>query len=557
MKGYLAELYAEHVAMRELKSSRDTPFLDLLVAMENERDPRLNLSVHSIDYAGLLAGRSAALGDLAGRAVAGMETGRSWRAIVSMDGHEVAASVRHDPQRPMHLSIIVVDSTGKHFRSRDWRLLASSLGTHLNDALANTDRPREDTPRHAQVAIHCLNTGTQRTNEGGAIFAIAAAREMPDEPDIASLHEHVLARAASQQEPITPLVIYDNSLLGPRFFKHMTLKSNMQDLLATRPELAEQPVNKKGETLLGRQRDRLLEHRPQYGLQYKYSDSYETKRIRMYERVIARLETAAAPQLHAARIDGMSAHLDDLLKAHETGTAAPAPRDAEFVDLLVDGLNTIDPQLRLSAQKIDVRRLAAGDRAAIDGLWGPLADGVRSGGAWHAALDLNGHYAALSARHDPKNFAHVSLAILDGAGSFLSTGNVQSLSILLGQRLLQMLTDTDPARSGKVWLTHLDVSARQPAAHSATFALRAIREMNDDPGIASVHREALAEARSRPDPIDARFRDGVALLDPDYHPTPDAGNTMADADMLIDDIEMYRAAVDHHKRSPDSKRPAY
>ncbi|TKC81320.1 type III effector protein [Trinickia terrae] len=549
MKGYLAQLRTAHAEKREMVPARDAQFLDLLVAVENERDAALNLSAHRVDYKALSAGKAAGAGDLAKRAVTGMQTGGSWHAIVSMDGHEVALSARHDPERPMHVSAVVVDSTTGNFTPQDWGRLAMALGAHMNAALK-----RDGKPGDARVVINCLNTGVQKSNEGGAIFALAAMRDMPGEPDIASLHEQVLAGTAQWPGPFAARAVADNSLLGARFFKHMTLESNMQSLLAARPKLAEAPVNKKGETLAARQEARLGKHRPSFGLPYESSHSYATKRIHLYERALSRLEAAAAPQLLAARRDRLAARLDamasyvlDLHRARKGKAAPPPSRDAEFTDLLVAGVNALDPQMRLSAHKIDVAQLAKRESGAVDSVSEALAEGMRNGGGWHAMLDLDGHHVALSARHDRDNPAHVSLAVLHGAGSPMSEEDWKSLAGLLGERL----DESDPSSQGKLRLTRLDVSAIQPATGSALFALRAVKDMKTIDGIADLHIKTLADARNESEAVKTNGTSGVHLFDEEYDATANEhdANPLADPELLAEHIAMYRAALGHHERT--------
>ena len=271
----------------------------------------------------------------------------------------------------------------------------------------------------------------------------------------------------------------------------------------------------------------------------------------MYERAIGHVETAAAPQLLSARLNNMATYLGDLRRAQRRGTNLPAPQDAEFIDLLVGSENMRDDHLRLRAHKVDIGQLEAGHTDAVSDLWTSLAEGVRSGADWHATLDLNGHFAALSAHHDPHNAAHVSLAVLDGAGLPISLRGWQTLAAQLGNRLRQMLPEQDPAGSVKVWLTHLDVSARQPAENSALFALRAVKEMKSDRGIAEIHRNAIAEAHSLPEDIVATARNGADLLDPAYGMPPDADSydPSEEAALLAEQIEMYSLALSHLERS--------
>jgi hypothetical protein len=544
MKTYLADLHVAYAAKVELRPSqrRDAQFVDLLVAVENARDPELNLSSHTVDYKRLSKGDdpSAAI-DLACRLVAGMHKPDAWHAIVSMNGFEVALSAKHDPRRPMHVSLVVVSSA--HEDSRDWKMVASTLVDHLNEALDEAGKPRQ-----AKVLVNCLNTSIQKTNEGSAIFAIAAAREMPGDPGIGQLHEEALTQAAVEPRDFTVRERSGDKLLGPRFFKHMTLESSMDALLEARPDLQDEPINKQQQTLHERQGDLLVEHKPssRFSFPFIYSGSYEKKRLNMYEQAIRHIETVAAPAIVAARVKEMGAYLHDLRRAYKGKAALPAPRDAEFLDLLIAVENAMDPQLRLSAHKIEVPKLAERNSAAIADLSGFLADGVRDGAGWQATLDFDGHHAALSARHNPENTAHVSIALLNGTGgtgSPLPREHWQNLSIVLDQRLQQILHDTGDTRASKLWVTHFGTPALAP--ESALSTLLAAIGMKDDPRVAQLHSEALVQVAKEP---------GTAALlylkddgDPLIEPAEDGD------DLLIDQIEMYRAAIGHFERSLASK----
>lgn len=546
MKAYLAELQSAHATGRELSQSRDAQFLDLLAAVENARDPSLRLSAHAVNHAALGKGKVVAMKAVAGlarTAIEGMGQG-SWHAVLSVDDHEVALAAKHDPQHPARLSLIAVDSVSSHLLSGQWGQIALLVGEHMNRALAEEGKPAD-----AQVWVNCLNTSTQKTGEGGAIFALGAVRQMPRDADVQQLHEKVLAQQAGYDAPAAARVVADNSLLGARFFKHMTLSVGLDDLLKRRPELEEVPVNKKGQTLRTHQAEHLLKHRPLWGLPHVYSDSYEQKRLKVYERAIQSIETAAAPQLVAKQLQGMEEYVYELRRAFKGKASLPASRDAEFIGLLVGVENTLDPQLRLSAHRVDPGKLAAREPAAIDDLWRSVAEGVRSGAGWHATVDFGGHHAALSARHDPANAALVSLVMVDGAGSPLSPEDLKGLAQLLSRRLQIQLHDAGDSRQGKVWLTHLDVSARQPdSANSALFALLVAKDLKGEAIVGDVHADALAQARSRDEPAIVRGRAAGDLIDPDYG-VDGQGNPQTDPQALREQIEMYRSAIGHYERS--------
>ncbi|KQW01218.1 YopJ family acetyltransferase [Rhizobacter sp. Root1221] len=549
MKGYLAELRLMHAAGRELPRSRDTQFLDLLVVMENARNASLRLSAQAIDHEALDKGDAAAMKAVAGlarAAIEGMGQG-SWHAVLSVDGHEVAVAAEHDEKHPARLSLIVVDSASSLLSSGQWRQIARLVGQHMNRALADEGKPTD-----AQVWVSCLSTSTEVTATcgGSTIFSLAAAREMPHDPDIQKLHKDVLGQAAEDSVSATARLTADNHLLGARFFKHMTHPGALQDLLKRRPELEDAPVNKKGTTLRQHQAEHVVSHRPPFGVSYAYSDSFERKRLRMYERAIAHLE----PVVMAEQLQGMEAYVHELGRAAKGEAPQPTPRDAEFMGLLIDVENTLDPQLRLSAHRVDPVQLAALDPAAINDLWQSVATGVRSGADWHATLDLGGHHAALSARHDPDNHAHVSLVVVDGTGSpLLREGGGEGLTKLLGDRLQAMLRGTGHAGQGKVRLTHFDVSARQPDIDNALFAVLSAKNLKDFRDIGEAHAEALKAASSSDEPTAVDRRDGAHLIDPDYG-VSDQDEPIEPEDLKAEldqeQIEMYQRAISHFEHSP-------
>jgi hypothetical protein len=546
MKAYLAELREHHAAGRELPAGRshDARFMDLLVAMENDRDPSLRLSAQSIDYKGLSQGGAAAMQAVAGlarAAIAGMEHGR-WHAVVSIDGHEVAVGAMHDAKHPGRMSLVAVDSVGGHLSAEEWKQVALILSDYMNRSLVKHGKRPE-----AKVWMTCLNTSVQKTNESGAIFALAAVRLMPKDKDVLALHARQLRGQAKLPHAAGGArVIKDNAMLGARFFKHMTSRQGMQDLLEKRPELENVVVSWKGRTLRQHQAEHLSWHEPPFGLPYEYSSSYEKRRLRMYERAIARLEVATWTQQAAAQLEGMKEYLHELRRAETGMVQPPAPRDAEFLTLLVGVANTLDPQLRLRAHSLDPARLAAGDMSVTDDLWQSFSEGVRSGAGWHATLDIGGHHAALSARHAPDDSSIVSLVVLDGAGSPLHLDDWEVLAELLCQRLHaeQAETDTDTdddERFGKVWLTRLDVSAALPEASSALLALTAATELKDDEGVGDIHDGALAQAREYEDFSMAWEREPGDLVDDEA--------AVPEAELQQQRIELYQRAIGYYERS--------
>jgi hypothetical protein len=148
-------------------------------------------------------------------------------------------------------------------------------------------------------------------------------------------------------------------------------------------------------------------------------------------------------------------------------------------------------------------------RGALAGQWNAarrLACGAenrrprkRTSKDWNGTLDINGHHVAVSARHDASNPEHVSLVVVEGAGSPMSRGDWKLLVKQLHDRMQAQPADAPVGVGGKLWVTHMDLSARQPETNSALFALMAAKDMGRDRGIAEVHADALAELQAMPD----------------------------------------------------------
>ena len=540
MRQYLADLKHAYAHGDEMEHPRDTQFLDLLVAMENARHPNLALGSHTIDDAALEANNPEAVASLASRLEASMRDGASWHAIVCVGGREVALSARHDPKQPRHISLVVVDSEPRRPSSPDWHHIAALVTVRLNQALARTG---DDST--VRIRVNSLHTAAQTITDGSVIFALSAVKAMPRDADIRRLHKSALKSAAENEAPFGTQTIDDNRLLGARFFKHMTHPPRMEKLLKARPDLATQPVGKRSEqTLAEYQKARLRVHMPaSFGIRHAYSSSYEDERLKLYERAIAHLDASV-------RLDGMADYLHALRHARTSGTAPPPPRDAEFMDLLTAAANMQDPQLRLSAHRIDTAKLADHDIDAIGSLKPVLTEGVKSGADWHATLDLDGHHVAVAARHDAGHPTHLSLAVADGAGSTLSRQDWANLARTIGKQLDANLRAAGDERTGKVWLTRLDISEQQTVPTTALFALLVAQGMPRVADIADAHREALAQASSRPENVAAGHftrPDLLAIDDDDV--TAEAGVPALDAYLKEEQIALYERAIPHIERA--------
>lgn len=538
MKNDLATLRTLQTNGREPSPAAfDGKHLDLLVAAENARNPSLHLSHQSIDIAAVRSSPAEARNAVAGLGdalVKGMQSGQDWRAVLKIDDHHVAVEGRHHPKHPSRVSLAVVDSLGSDIKNTEWLQIAQALCDHANRArLAAGQAP------NTQVWINTVNTAMLRTASasGSDIFALAAARKMPADGSLVALHKRVLDAQANKPAPTAVRETHNHSVGDARLFKLTTSPLVMDDLLAARPALQHAPVNQKGQTLADYQAAHVGTRTPGFGMNQTYNTAYEDKRLRMYERTIAHIESKLAPQL-----DAMKAHLQDLQRTAIGEATRPAARDGQFIGMLMDAENAQNPALRLSTHRLDASHLQAGNPAATESLWRTLTEGMRTGQDWHATLDVQGHHLALAARHDADNPAHVSLVAMADGGSPLKPEDWKQLVGQLSQRMQAQATNG--ADAGKVWMTVLNLSPRQPDHDSALFALMGARGMADDPEVAKVHTEALAQARSVGAPAALRGRSGDHLLDPEH--AAHQGNLLATPDLLALQIEMYEQAVGHH-----------
>lgn len=138
-----------------------------------------------------------------------MRSREPWHAVVDIGGHAMALSVRHHPAQPKQISMIVVNSAGEHLSVPEWNLMATLLAGHLNHKLEQAGDPKG-----VRIVLHCLNTGIQKTNHGGAIFALSAVKAMPGDEDIGKLHAHALSEAGKHADAVDVHVIDETPLLG-------------------------------------------------------------------------------------------------------------------------------------------------------------------------------------------------------------------------------------------------------------------------------------------------------------------------------------------------------
>lgn len=538
MKDHLAELREAFRNQQELPQHHDGKFIDLLVRSENARDPLLRLSHHAISVDAVRSGGDAAresVAGLAGALVKGMKRGEDWHAVLKIDDHHVAVSARHHPRHPSRVSLVVVDGLGSDMARAEWQQIAELLCE-----LTNRARTEKGKDAKAQVWISCLNPPILRTSTGAGsdAVALAIARKMRPDLGLLKLHKDVMGLQARHGTPTAVEMSSGNSVLGAPLFKLMTRPQEMDAVMRDRPELETAKVNGKGQTLREYQEAHTAARRPPFGMTSQRNVAYEEKRLSLYDRAVARLESKLAPGLAA-----MQEHLERLRLAAGGHADLPPARDAKFLDMLMASECAKDPSLRLRALRLDPALLAQGASAATEGLWRAITEGLRKGEDWSATLDIAGHHVALSARHDAEHPSHVSLVVMQGAGGPFSSEDWKQVTAQLNERM-QALSAAEGV-SGKIWVTHLDLSASLPGTHSTLFALIAAKDMRYDDGIAEVHADAWAQAASHSAPAALRNRPGDHLLDPDAaHGT---GDPMTSPDVVAMQIEMYEQAVGHYE----------
>ncbi|WP_140629755.1 YopJ family acetyltransferase [Methylibium rhizosphaerae] len=290
LMNYLLELEAAYLENRT-PVVKDAEHLDALIAGLNRAEPGLHLERNDVMKFEL----QDAIDDypLVRRLAEGLGTSAAWRMIINNDDdtdHRSALSVKCNPSS-RDASLILVESLGDKEQVMD---LWQDLLPRVTDALRR--RLPGDPPVRLHLAV--ANTTAQRTPEGCDIFALAAARKMASEPQIARLHDAILAKppADASGSHITPLPA---TLLPASLLKHSTSGTALLDSLFQRdasPHAQKQDgvfnpvVNRDGQTLLERWTSHLT-HRWDAKAEKPrtYSNSYEAKRIDLVRTALAHL----------------------------------------------------------------------------------------------------------------------------------------------------------------------------------------------------------------------------------------------------------------------------
>ncbi|HET9644883.1 MAG TPA: hypothetical protein VFP68_16350 [Burkholderiaceae bacterium] len=504
MKKYLNNLELAYDEQRNLYS-QDEAFLDLLAAAENCRQPDLRLSTHIIDGKALCSreGGMKAVEGLARSAIDNMNAG-TWNAVLSITGHVVTMSAKHNPQEAAHVSLVVVQQRRSFsVGSSQWKWVATLLHEHLRRALSGPERAVKP-----KVWLTLLDRSVESPEywEGGAICSLASVREVPHDREVQGFHEETLASQPDHQQ-----------LLAVRVAKSAGSSQVPEDIRG----LLNVPTSER---------------------------EYELERLKMYRRAVWYVRDILNGAAESReRLQAMKAYVQELTDSLEKRTPLPPARDAEFLDLLLDGVRMEDGSRKLSAHRVDVEALKRRDAEAVRSLGEAVVQGLRDEIDWQATVDFGGHHMALLARHDPEYPGHVSLVLLGGAGSNVSRAELEYLTAALTSQMRADATLAHEPHERKVWLTPVDAMSRQLKDNSALTALGLATTMSDNEVISFAHVLALTDA-SESNGSYRLLTDGAHALD------SDSGVSDPDAN-LLDQIELYEVAISCAEKKQAALRP--
>jgi hypothetical protein len=289
----LQTLGYHHLLMGAYRSSEapmklyDGEFLRDLVKLENKRNPALDLAVCSVgacvslNGSGVQDAMKAALG----------KPGKPHTCVLTDDNTHAAAMSMQVLGKPVPttLSVIVVDSIKPKPEDLPNVKLHKSLMAEIEKA-----RGADETLKNLRIQVTILPTGVQVSDEGCNIFALTAAKKAARSEGIRDLHNwaHEMVGHATAGIHTQAVGLEPEMLLEPEFFKHAMKRDLVDKVLEARDSFGlstDEPVNKKGDTLLGRfekyEQDTLVK-KEGADLQTRYSRSYEEKRLEKLARLI-------------------------------------------------------------------------------------------------------------------------------------------------------------------------------------------------------------------------------------------------------------------------------
>jgi hypothetical protein len=229
----------------------------------------------------------------------------SWPAVVDIDDHRIALSVRCTRSNN-DVSMLLVNSSALEDRdSRKWvRDTWNDVLWPLTEFLNARRKPSQPPVR---IRMEFTGSKAHQGLEGCTIFALSAAKKLASDPEIGRVHARMLAELEDGGRSVTVRWADPHSVLPPSFYKHATSRKVITDYLAARTELREAgassshsveepltdpngPVNKRGQGLLERFDSHVVQRWDERNAQYRrFSNSYESKRIELIATALAHL----------------------------------------------------------------------------------------------------------------------------------------------------------------------------------------------------------------------------------------------------------------------------
>lgn len=276
----------------------DGPFLRDLVKAENARHANLDLAVCSVGANPAL--RDWGVHDAMRKAL--VRPGEPQSCVLTDDNTHAAAmsmQVLGNPD-PTTLSVVVLDSIKPDDLSQVklHKALLSEIEKSLGD----------DALKSLRIQVTILPMGVQVGDEGCNFFALVAAKKAANSQSIKDLHEwaHDMVGHAAPGIHTRPVQLEPEMLLEPEFFKHAMKRDVIESVLEAGETLGlskDAPVNKKGDTLLGRfekyERDTVVKKNNGQLHPTKFSRSYEEKRLDKLARLIEHKQALLAEQTPA------------------------------------------------------------------------------------------------------------------------------------------------------------------------------------------------------------------------------------------------------------------
>jgi hypothetical protein len=280
----------------------DGQYLRDLVKAENARHANLDLAVCSVGVIPTL--RDWGMRDAMKKALA--RPGEPHSCVLTDDNTHAAAmsmQVLGNPN-PTTLSVVVLDSIKEDAFSRVklHKALFSEIKNSLDD----------DALKSLRIQVTLLPMGVQVGDEGCNFFALVAAKKAARSQGIKDLHEwaHDMVGHAAPGVHTKPLQLEPEMLLEPEFFKHAMKRDRIESVLDASETMGfakDAPVNKKGDTLLGRfekyERDTVVKKEDGQLHSTTFSRSYEEKRLEKLARLIEHKLALLAEQTPATPPD--------------------------------------------------------------------------------------------------------------------------------------------------------------------------------------------------------------------------------------------------------------